>query len=457
MDKILIFKHLKGHYNRLKAEGYNILFVALQGSQNYELDTENSDVDSIAIIIPSLDDICNNKKPISTTIVLDNNEHIDVKDIREIEHQFVKQNTHYLQILFTEYKIVNKQYREYINALYDMNENITHINRKLLIQNILGIANQCFYNFKDNNQTKKYNGKQLYHLIRLNSLFENLNNGLLYQDAIKTFDANIKETILNCKEKKYTYKQASKLNDEYHRRILNKVFDCNVKKVCEEHLEYKNQLHLLFKNIIEVSLKQDMQIIEPDINLEQYPNVYLTSDTHFGHSNIIQYEHRDIRMNISGVMEHDSKLIENWNKVVKPKDLVIILGDFSFHKPEETMNILKQLHGDKILIEGNHDCMFLKNKRFDRSLFKLITEYKEFHWHGYHICLMHYPIQSFKHMDKSTNPYIHLHGHIHSIPYEVPKHSYNVGTDVNNFTPIHIKDAIQKALTNNGNMINGNF
>ena len=152
MDRILIFKHLKGHYNKLKAEGYNILFVALQGSQNYELDTENSDVDSIAIIIPSLDDICNNKKPISTTIVLDNNEHIDVKDIREIEHQFVKQNTHYLQILFTEYKIVNKQYREYINALYDMNENITHINRKLLIQNILGIANQCFYNFKDNNQ-----------------------------------------------------------------------------------------------------------------------------------------------------------------------------------------------------------------------------------------------------------------------------------------------------------------
>ena len=68
---------------------------------------------------------------------------------------------------------------------------------------------------------------------------------------------------------------------------------------------------------------------------------------------------------------------------------------------------------------------------------------------------MHYPIHSFKHMDKKPNPYIHVHGHIHSYPSLECKHSYNAGVDVNDYKPVHINTIIQKCLDNKEGKING--
>lgn len=453
MDKIAIFKRLKQHYNRVKEDGYNILFIALQGSQNYGLDNENSDVDSIAVVLPTLNEISLNQPPISRTIKLDN-ECIDIKDVRLISHQWIKQNTQYLQILFTEFKIVAKEYRDFYNQLIQMNEDIVTINRTHLYRNIIGIGTACYRDFYSKGLGKRYKGKNLYHLIRLTCLFDNLNNNLSYKDSLTTYPEDIKDLILQAKEASLKYTDAKKLNERYYQKLLNQPFDVDHSK-CIYQPDIEIKLNSIIKQIIAFSLKQEMQIITKEVNLEQYPNVYFTSDCHFGHTNIIKYEHRDEAMNISGTMEHDQKLISNWNSIVKPKDLVIILGDFSFHKPDKTMEILRQLNGYKVLIEGNHDCIFLKNKSFDRSLFEEIAEYKEYHYRGYHLCLMHYPITSFKHIDKETNNYLHIHGHIHSAPYEITKKSYNVGVDINDYKPIHINTVIEKCLSNIGGMKNG--
>lgn len=56
--------------------------IFLQGSQNYDLEYEGSDVDTKIIVLPSLEDIALNKQPISTTLITEDNEHVDVKDIR---------------------------------------------------------------------------------------------------------------------------------------------------------------------------------------------------------------------------------------------------------------------------------------------------------------------------------------------------------------------------------------
>ena len=81
-----IFDRLKEHYNHLVEKGYDIVCLTLQGSQNYNLDTYGpdytSDIDSKAIVLPNLNDIAHNRSPISTTLIMENEEHIDVKDIR---------------------------------------------------------------------------------------------------------------------------------------------------------------------------------------------------------------------------------------------------------------------------------------------------------------------------------------------------------------------------------------
>lgn len=64
----------------------------LQGSQNYNLDYEGSDIDTKAIILASFSDFVLNTKPLSTTHIMENNEHVDFKDIRLMFDCIKKQN-----------------------------------------------------------------------------------------------------------------------------------------------------------------------------------------------------------------------------------------------------------------------------------------------------------------------------------------------------------------------------
>lgn len=86
-----------------------ILGVFLYGSQNYNLHTEESDVDTKAIYIPTLEELAF-EKPISKELVLPNGEHCEVKDIREMIKNFKKQNINFIELLFTDYCIINEKY-----------------------------------------------------------------------------------------------------------------------------------------------------------------------------------------------------------------------------------------------------------------------------------------------------------------------------------------------------------
>jgi calcineurin-like phosphoesterase family protein len=75
---------------------------------------------------------------------------------------------------------------------------------------------------------------------------------------------------------------------------------------------------------------------------------FYTSDQHFDHTNVLQFEDRPF----SCVEEMNAALIENWNNTVKDKDEVCILGDFAFAKGDHVNQLLKCLHGKKSLILG---------------------------------------------------------------------------------------------------------
>ena len=58
---------------------------------------------------------------------------------------------------------------------------------------------------------------------------------------------------------------------------------------------------------------------------------YYISDTHFGHSNIIDFDYRPYK----NVQEMDETLINNWNSIVSNEDTVYILGDFCWLKEDK--------------------------------------------------------------------------------------------------------------------------
>jgi len=140
MDKEVMMKRLQEHMDAVREVGHNPVFVALQGSQNYGLAYEGSDIDSKAIVIPSLESIVLNKKPVSLTHVMENNEHADVKDIRLMFECFKKQNINFLEILFTPYFIAHPDYMEEFSYLRMFAEEIARMEMPKAINCMAGMA-----------------------------------------------------------------------------------------------------------------------------------------------------------------------------------------------------------------------------------------------------------------------------------------------------------------------------
>lgn len=133
---------------------------------------------------------------------------------------------------------------------------------------------------------------------------------------------------------------------------------------------------------------------------------YYIADTHFDHKNIIAFDNRPFFT----LTEMNNTLIENWNNKVSKTDTVFILGDFCWSKEDRWIEILSQLQGSKILIQGNHDL-----KQMSATLkhkFQDIAAYKEITDNGRKVIMSHYPIPFYK--SDYNNKVYHLYGHVHN-------------------------------------------
>ena len=103
-----IMERVREHYNDALEQypEYRIVGVFYQGSGNYGLDYEGSDVDTKCVLVPSLKELSESNM-ISTTYVRENDEHIDFKDVRIMFETFTKQNLNFLEILYSKYCIIN--------------------------------------------------------------------------------------------------------------------------------------------------------------------------------------------------------------------------------------------------------------------------------------------------------------------------------------------------------------
>ena len=69
---------------------------------------------------------------------------------------------------------------------------------------------------------------------------------------------------------------------------------------------------------------------------------YYIADCHFFHRSL--NEKMDQR-GFADAEEMNEYMIQKWNHKVRPRDEVVILGDFSMEKGEKTNEILRRLHG----------------------------------------------------------------------------------------------------------------
>ena len=153
-------------------------------------------------------------------------------------------------------------------------------------------------------------------------------------------------------------------------------------------------------------------------------------------------------------------LVENWNNVVTPDDVVYILGDVVMGKRAENLPVLNDLNGYKVLILGNHDYPHPSNpsKIVDKWTQVYADYVDEMHleldklFEGRPFRLSHFPAKMIDHTDEvryaefrpqvPEDGYL-IHGHLHCVDRVVADRHIHIGIDadwtdydVPRYTPI---------------------
>lgn len=171
-------------------------------------------------------------------------------------------------------------------------------------------------------------------------------------------------------------------------------------------------------------------------------NIWVISDTHFGHENILNFMDKNgnpVRP-FSSVKEMDEHMIDCWNSVVKQGDKVYHLGDVFFGPKDNFKSLWPKLNGSKRLIVGNHDDIkFLSSGGF----FQKVEMWRV--WPEHKLLFSHVPlhqsmIQRFKSREE-TVLYTNVHGHIHQ--NKSPDGRYiNVSAEAVNYTPVNLEELV---------------
>ena len=235
------------HVNEAVNVENNVVYVALQGSQNYGLAYENSDVDTKAIVMPSFNDIVLNSKAKSYTHVRNNNEHIDFKDIRLMFECWKKQNINFVEILFSDYFAVNPEYAEIFYDIRQNAESIAVLNPYRALKCMKGMTYEKHAALTHRYPSKAdiidkygYDGKQLHHMIRLNYFIS-------YYVSMIMGDSNItyKDILSGCfmrdeeKERLKRIKQNKEFELDEAINHADAILDTNI-QLCDNAIIYLN-------------------------------------------------------------------------------------------------------------------------------------------------------------------------------------------------------------------------
>lgn len=237
-DKEIMLR-LQENYDLLVEMGYEVVGVFLYGSFNYGLSYEGSDIDCKAVVVPKFNDFVMGKKEVSTTHVWENDEHLEIKGIKTMLDTIKKQNINFVEILFTEYKIMNPKYEALFQPMFDNNEAVAHYNNYASINCMVGMVMEKYKALEHPypatiEKIKKFgiDPKQLHHVVRITEFMQRYISGVPYAECLIS---KIPEELIDLKRgmvngRQITVEEArkmSKFNVELTKSWKDKYFNDN--------------------------------------------------------------------------------------------------------------------------------------------------------------------------------------------------------------------------------------
>ena len=189
--------------------------------------------------------------------------------------------------------------------------------------------------------------------------------------------------------------------------------------------------------------------------------IWVTSDQHFQNQNIWKIYSHETRP-FHSQEEHDNAMINAWNSVVSPEDIVFVLGDFIMGAADGVQPILSRLNGTIYLINGNHDTdNKIEQYRHYPEKVVSIEDYMILYYKGKFIVMNHYPVigdsvknnhlksdgwkNATEFFGQNYDDCIYLYGHVHgNAPRDMTSHSRHIGVDTNNLAPVLLDDIIEE-------------
>jgi len=175
-----VMSAVKHHHRLVEDKGFEVVMTVLIGSQNYGLDTENSDIDTFSFILPSATDLAVAAAPKSGEFEVEDGKCM-YKDIRLALNLLKKTSPNSVECFLGKYRYYNPVYADILEKYLD-NETILnymiHCNYSHMLYAMAGMAHQL---------TKRNMpaGKRYSHALRLYSMsdtfFDSIQSGYLLE------------------------------------------------------------------------------------------------------------------------------------------------------------------------------------------------------------------------------------------------------------------------------------
>lgn len=241
------------------------LFRALVGSHNYNLNTEKSDRDYKVFLIPNFDDLYFNNKIGKTKV--GETEDFDFHDVRQLENLFWKSNVNFVEVLFSEKLIINKNLPKssmnYLKEIIECRDKIAKMNLPYLYNACIGMCvNKIKLIDKGTESTKYlveeygYDTKQIMSALRILGFLRRFadNEFSDFKGAIYCKDnEKFREFLLEIKSGKYKKKEILDIY-KYELNFIENVYkDKFLSK--EPDYETKEKVSNLVKQIVFDNIK----------------------------------------------------------------------------------------------------------------------------------------------------------------------------------------------------------
>ncbi|PAV30319.1 hypothetical protein CIL05_07565 [Virgibacillus profundi] len=224
----------------LESQGYSVAYICIYGSQNYNLDIHTddyqSDIDMKAIIVPTLDDLIQDSKPVSTVVDTEWGQ-CDIKDIRLYFKTLLKANPAYIETLYTDYYVVDSKFDNEFEQIFNLRDNLVETLKAQMIRAMYGMMKEkekamChpYPTIAHKIEKYKFDGKQTHHILRLWLMMEDYyNHGKNMKECMYP-DAKLTELLIDHKLNKLPFETAledvndvMKLAKEFKDEVLNNI------------------------------------------------------------------------------------------------------------------------------------------------------------------------------------------------------------------------------------------